>query len=96
MANILDSKTKREKLPPRREPYWHVFRKGAALGYRKLENGNGTWVARWRDDEKKQRYKALGEFPEYDIAETVAPIPGISNPVGFRRAFMETQEEAVN
>jgi len=25
-----------------------------------------------------------------------APIPGISNPVGFRRAFMETQEEAVN
>lgn len=72
MANILDSKTKREKLPPRREPYWHVFRKGAALGYRKLENGNGTWVARWRDDEKKQRYKALGEFPEYDIAETVA------------------------
>lgn len=72
MANELDSKSKRQKLAPRREPYWHVFRKGAALGYRVLENGNGTWIARWRDDDGKQKYRALGEFREYDDAEKAA------------------------
>ena len=60
MANALDSKTKRDKLAPRREPYWSPLQKGAAVGFRKLETGDGTWIARWRDDEGKQKYRALG------------------------------------
>lgn len=68
MANPIDSKTKRDRLTTRREPYWAVLQKGAAIGYRKLENGNGTWIARWRDDEGKQKYRALGEFDDFDTA----------------------------
>lgn len=72
MANQIDSKTKRDKLAARREPYWSVIQKGAAIGYRKLDNGNGTWVARWRDDEGKQKYRALGEFNDFDTASKAA------------------------
>lgn len=72
MANAIDSKTKRDRLAARREPYWSVLQKGAAIGYRKLENGNGTWVARWRDDEGKQKYRALGEFDDFDTAAKAA------------------------
>jgi integrase len=56
----MDSKTKRSKLVPRREPYWFRLRTGAHLGYRKLEQGEGTWIAKWRDEAGKRHYKALG------------------------------------
>lgn len=72
MANPIDSKTKRNNLKPRREPYWSPIKKGAAIGYRKLENGNGTWIARWRDEDEKQKYRALGEFDDYDDAADAA------------------------
>jgi len=72
MANLIDSKTKRDKLTPRREPYWSPLQKGAAVGFRKLENGTGTWIARWRDDEGKQKYRALGEFEKFDDAAKAA------------------------
>ena len=72
MANEIDSKTKRDRLAPRREPYWAPLQKGAAVGFRKLENGTGTWVARWRDDEGKQKYRALGEFDKFDDAARAA------------------------
>lgn len=72
MANTIDSKTKRERLESRREPYWSPIKKGAAVGFRKLENGNGTWVARWRDEAGKQKYRALGEFEDYDAAADAA------------------------
>lgn len=72
MANSLDSKTKRDKLPPRREPYWQTLQKGAAVGFRKLESGDGTWIARWRNDENKQKYRALGNFEEFDGAAKAA------------------------
>lgn len=72
MANAIDSKTKRDKLASRREPYWSPLQKGAAVGFRKLENGNGTWIARWRDDDGRQKYRALGEFEKFDDAAKAA------------------------
>lgn len=72
MSNAIDSKTKRDRLTPRREPYWNPLQKGAAVGFRKLEAGDGTWVARWRDDEGKQKYRALGNFEEFDDAAKAA------------------------
>lgn len=72
MSNAIDSKTKRDRLAARREPYWSVLQKGAAIGYRKLENGNGTWIARWRDEDGKQKYRALGERDDYDTASKAA------------------------
>src|SRR5262249_40985727 len=55
----LDTRSARAKLPARREPYWVVMVKGAAVGYRRGKRG-GTWIARWRDDQGLQRYQALG------------------------------------
>lgn len=61
MADRIDSKTARSNLKVRREPYWHQLRTGGHLGYRKLEQGEGTWVAKWRDAATgKRHYKALG------------------------------------
>jgi integrase len=55
----LNTRSSREKLPPRREPYWTVISEGCALGYRRGTNG-GTWVARFRDESARQNYEALG------------------------------------
>lgn len=72
MANAIDSKNKRDKLAPRREPYWERLSKGSAVGFRKLSSGDGTWIARWRDEDQKQKYRALGNFKEYDDAAKAA------------------------
>ncbi|MDD2744572.1 MAG: tyrosine-type recombinase/integrase [Rhodocyclaceae bacterium] len=73
MPNAIDSKTKRDKLTPRRDPYWEPLKKGAAVGYRRLDgDGEGTWVARWRDDDGKQKYRALGNFKDFDVAAKAA------------------------
>lgn len=72
MPNQIDSKTKRAKLAPRREPYWQPLQKGAAVGFRKLESGDGTWIARWRDEAGKQRYRALGNLDDFDAAAKAA------------------------
>lgn len=68
MSNPIDSKGKRDKLKPRREPYWARLEKGGALGFRKLAVGDGTWSARWTDDEYKKHYKSLGKFDTFDAA----------------------------
>lgn len=68
MSNPIDSKTKRDKLAPRREPYWAKLEKGGALGFRKLAVGDGTWIARWTDDEFKKHYNSLGHFDTFDAA----------------------------
>jgi len=79
MADRIDSKTGRGRLEARREPYWHQLRLGGHLGFRKLEQGEGTWVAKWRDAATgKRHYKALGTIvdagkqPAFDRARKEA------------------------
>lgn len=64
----------RSKLEPRREPYWDRIEAGCFLGYRKLEDGTGTWIARWRNEEGGQKYHAIGSTPSvgYDTAVKAA------------------------
>jgi len=67
MAARIDTVASREKLKPRREPYWQRVRKGCFVGYRKMTaSGHGAWLARARDEEDgvKQLFKPLGEFAE--------------------------------
>ena len=54
-----DSRTAREKLRQRREPYWAKISKGCFPGYRRIAV-SGTWIARYRDHDGKQHYRALG------------------------------------
>ena len=64
----IDSKTGRDRLKPRREPYWHKLQRGGYVGYRRADEG-GTWVARWRIQYGKQQYESLGPLGEIDSAE---------------------------
>ncbi len=65
MAARIDTVASREKLKPRREPYWQRVRRGCFIGYRKMTaSGHGFWLARARDEENgaKQLFNPLGEF----------------------------------
>lgn len=89
----ITTKTDRQKLLPRREPYWKRVRKGCYVGFRKLASGEGTWIARWRDDTGKQHYRAMGEFSEYDDAVKAA-IPWFNQNEGGTNPKATTIETA--
>lgn len=56
----IDKVRVRNRLAVRREPYWGApIERGLFLGFRKLEGG-GTWIARQRDDDGRQRYQSIG------------------------------------
>jgi integrase len=67
--NNITTKTGREKLAPRREPYWLQIRKGSYLGYRA---GPDTWIVRHRDATGKQNYNSLGDALDYPAAKQQA------------------------
>jgi integrase len=60
----LDRVGNREKLRPRREPYWQRVALGQSLGYRPFAvGGTGSWIAKVYDaGTRKKRYHALGEY----------------------------------
>lgn len=67
MATRIDTVASRDKLKPRRGPYWHRLTKGCYVGYRKMTaGGHGSWLARARaeDASVQQLYNPLGEFLE--------------------------------
>ena len=70
----IHSKTGRLALPARREPYWSRVQVGLFVGYRKLAEGEGTWIARHQVGTSKQ-YQTLGTFTDpkaYDAAAAAA------------------------
>jgi len=62
----IDTRSARTRLGARREPYWTVLSAGCAVGYRKGAKG-GTWIARFRGNDGRQRYAPLG--PADDIRD---------------------------
>jgi integrase len=59
----------RQKLSPRREPYWERLATGRYLGYRKQDTGASSWIARWYDAAAgKQHYRSLGSGLDFDAA----------------------------
>ena len=56
MATVnLVSVASREKLAPRREPYYVSLMQGCALGFRKMSSDSaGAWVARYTDSETRK------------------------------------------
>lgn len=101
--NPIDSKSKRAKLAPRREPYWSRLVAGGFVGFRKIADGEGTWIARWRDEEGKQHYRALGHFEDYDDAakgagdwikaNTQGTRPGVTTVEAACTAYVESLRE---
>jgi integrase len=64
----IDTKSGRERLRPRREPYWLKLETGRFLGYRQTEAG-GYWQARFRDGAGRQHYHQLGQSTGDDFTE---------------------------
>ncbi len=64
MACDLSKVGERERLKPRREPYWNRLRGGCFVGFRpSARGGAGSWVARaYDEDSGSYRHKALGDF----------------------------------
>jgi integrase len=81
--SILEAKSNRLKLPIRREPHWQRISKGCHIGYRRLADGNGTWIARYRPESGERSYCALG--PADDVTDA-AGLTGIT--------FAQAQEKA--
>ena len=73
MADRIDTKSGRAALKPRAAPYFHRIAAGKFLGFRKVAQGEGAWIARWRDPATgKQVHQALGTFVGFDEAERAA------------------------
>ena len=64
--------TSRSKLTPRREPYWRNLVTGGYLGFRKTSKGTESWIARYRDNNGKRHYKALGLLLDLPYKEAKA------------------------
>lgn len=60
----IESVTHREKLNPRREPYWQLLAAGRHVGFRKTASG-GSWIARAYDPATRTRaYEAFREVSQ--------------------------------
>lgn len=69
MAINLRSKSGREALKPRRNPYFVALHKGLYVGYRRSADGEGTWIARRLEDgTKKYVFRSLGVLSGYEEA----------------------------
>ncbi|CAB3900996.1 tyrosine-type recombinase/integrase [Achromobacter animicus] len=69
MATKIDSVSARDRLKPRRAPYWHKISTGCYVGFRKMTADSvGTWLARYRDGDKQpsQSLGALDEYPAFE------------------------------
>lgn len=71
----IDKAGVRNKLAPRREPYWGApVERGLYVGFRRLDMG-GNWIGRYRNDEGKQVYQSLGQATtenSYEVAKREA------------------------
>lgn len=71
----IDKTTVRNRLQPRREPYWGApVERGLFVGFRRLQMG-GNWIARYRTEEGNQVYQSLGAVTaqnDYEAAKKEA------------------------
>lgn len=92
----IDKARTRTRLEPRREPYWGApIARGLFVGFRKLPAG-GTWIARWRDEDGRQRYQSLGhaDAMSYEDAGIKARAWCKSVAAGVESTGTETVEDA--
>src|SRR5215204_376422 len=75
----LESRAARLRLQTRGKPYWRSIETGLHLGYRRLRNGGGTWVAR--------RFIGAGRYSEVSlgVADDLQDADGVIV-INFRKA----------
>ena len=73
----IDTVSGRRSLVPRSSPYWLRIGKGRALGFRKVSELWGTWVARWTEPEC-----TVGQSRQRDLSKSL----GTSDDLSFAKA----------
>lgn len=97
MAINLKTKSARAALAPRRNPYFHCLRPGLYIGYRRTEEGDGTWIARKLQEGTKQYvFRSFGALPGYEdaVREAEAWAGGIDIGVTHKGTTVEAACEA--
>lgn len=92
----IDKARTRSRLTIRREPYWGApIARGLFIGFRKIEGG-GTWIARLRDEDGRQRYTSLGhaDATPYDDAVKAAHAWAKQVDAGVDTSEVQTVKEA--
>lgn len=70
--NDIDKATVRNKLAPRREPYWGApVERGLYVGFRRLAQG-GNWIARYHTEDRRHVYHSLGPVSAENDYEAAA------------------------
>ena len=65
MGERIDTVSGRDRLKPRREPYWHRLNRGLHVGFRKMTSDSaGTWQVRVLENGEK-REVSLGRLEEF-------------------------------
>jgi len=85
MAFKIDTVSSRDKLKPRRDPFWQRVTKGGYVGFRKMTAAtSGTWLARYRtENDGQQHMQALGSLDEFP------PNERFDRAVSLARAWFE-------
>lgn len=98
MAHEIHKSRVRSALKPRREPYWAApIAQGRFLGFRKIDEQRGSWVARLRDDAGAQHYRALGALSPtlgFDEAKAAALTVFDAHDAGVKASTRATVETA--
>jgi integrase len=67
----LDSRTARRNLTSQREPYWRLISTGAHIGYRRNKAGQGSWIARMRQEDGKYIFEKVGVADDIEDADGI-------------------------
>src|SRR4051812_49037449 len=65
----LETRAARLRLDPRGKPYWRLIETGLHVGYRRLRQGGGTWIARRFIGEGRYHEIALGTADDFQDAD---------------------------
>ena len=68
-AARVDSKDARRKLQPRAKPYWRSIERGLHLGYRRLRDVAGPWIARRYLGNQRYDEQAIGIADDLSAAD---------------------------
>jgi integrase len=80
-GNPINTSRKQRALTPRKEPYWHAFRRGASIGIY-VGAASRTWVARAKDPKGVYRFSTLGTLDDFSYEEAETRARAFADQVG--------------
>jgi integrase len=104
MGNLIDTLPKRERLRPRKAPYWARLLPKRFLGYRKSVFGDGTWIAKYEEHgSMPRRERVLGhesQLVSFEAADSAARLwfreVDAENPVERQRTVADACQAYVD